>query len=179
MTRLTRLMVGALLTVTATGCAPMIVSSHVERGLDLTRYRTFEWGPADALPTGDPRLDRNPFFKDYFEGAVEKQFAARKIEHSSTNPDLLVHYHASITRRIDVNRTDSINGYCADESCTTRVNEFEAGTLILDILDARTNRLIWRGWAQHAIGDELENRDHMARRIDEAVTKMLARFSPL
>jgi hypothetical protein len=179
MTRLIRLPALFLLTCIAFGCAPMTVSSHVERGLDLTRYRTFEWGPADALPTGDPRLDRNPFFKDYFEGAVEKQLAVRKIEHSNASPDLLIHYHASIMRRIDVNRTDSQYGYCADENCAAKVNEFEAGTLILDFLDARTNRLIWRGWAQNALGDELENRDHLARRIDEAVTKMLARFRPL
>ena len=42
-----------------TGCATMNVSSHVLRGADFTQYRIFEWGPADALPTGDPRLDRS------------------------------------------------------------------------------------------------------------------------
>ena len=47
---------------------------------------------------------------------------------------------------------------------------------ILDIVDAHTNRLIWRGWAQSSVGDILKNRDQMARRIDEAVTRMFARF---
>jgi hypothetical protein len=157
----------------------MTVSSHVERGLDLTLYRTFAWGPADALPTGDPRLDQNPFFKDHFEGAVEKQLAARGIELKTTNPDLLIHYHASITERIEANHTASEYGYCATGNCDTRVTDFEAGTLILDIIDARTNRLIWRGWAQHALGDMLENHDHMAERIDQAVSRMLARFRAL
>jgi hypothetical protein len=179
MHRLTQTVAVALLMGVATACAPMTVSSHVERGLDTTRYRTFEWGPADALPTGDPRLDRNPFFKDHFEGAVEKQLAARHIEMTPTNPDLLIHYHASISHRIEVNRTDNQYGYCANEDCNTRVNDFEAGTLILDIVDAHTNRLIWRGWAQRALGDMLENQDHMAERIDEAVRRMLARFRPL
>jgi hypothetical protein len=58
------------------------------------------------------------------------------------------------------------------------VFEFEAGTLVLDVIDAGTNRLVWRGWAQQAIGDVLENRDHMARRIDEAVSRMLASLPP-
>ena len=51
----------------------MSVSSHVARGVDVARYRTCDWGPADDLPTGDPRLDRNPFFQDHLQGAVERQ----------------------------------------------------------------------------------------------------------
>ena len=41
---------------------------------------TYDWGPADALPTGDPRLDQNPFFKDHLEGAVEKELATRGFD---------------------------------------------------------------------------------------------------
>ena len=69
----------AILSVFAiTACAThMTVSSHVEHGLDLSRYQTFNWGPADALPTGDPRLAKNPFFKDRLQGAVEKGLRAR------------------------------------------------------------------------------------------------------
>jgi uncharacterized protein DUF4136 len=171
--------VAVLLATASAACAPMTVSSHVERGLDLTRYHTFEWGTADALPIGDPRLEKNPFFKDHLEGAVEKQLAVRGLEHSGTHPDLLIHYHASIDHRLDIDHTVNA-GYCATENCDgPPVIGFEAGTLILDFIDAETNRLIWRGWAQHAIDDELENHDHMARRIDEAVTRMLARFRPL
>jgi uncharacterized protein DUF4136 len=179
MTRLTGLAVGTLLTMGAAACAPMTVSSHVERGLDLAQYHTFAWGPADALPTGDPRLDRNPFFKDHFEGAVEKQLAKRGVELATTAPDLLIHYHASISHRIDVSHVETSASSCVSGNCDPPVVDFEAGTLMLDIVDARTNRLIWRGWAQHAIGDELENQDHLAQRIDEAVTQMLARFRPL
>ena len=50
------------------GCATMRVSSHVERGLDFSQDRTFDWGPPDALPLGDPRLDKDPFFRDQVEG---------------------------------------------------------------------------------------------------------------
>jgi hypothetical protein len=98
---------------------------------------------------------------------------------ATSQADLLIHYHASISRRIEANRTDSEYGYCANGNCGAPVTDFEAGTLILDIVDAHTNRLIWRGWAQRALGDMLENQDHMADRIDQAVSRMLARFRPL
>ena len=61
------------------GCAPMRVSSHVDRDLDFTRYRTFDWGPADALPAGDPRLERDAFFQDHIQGAIERNLAAKRI----------------------------------------------------------------------------------------------------
>ena len=159
------------------GCATMNVSSHATRGLDFSHYRTYDWGPADALPTGDPRLDQNPFFQDHVQGAVEKQLAAKGFERStSETPDLLIHYHASINQRIDVNRIDRDYGYCYDENCQVRVIEYEAGTLVLDLVDTRTNRLVWRGWAQDSVEGVLTNQDRMARNIDEAVRRMLRRL---
>jgi len=162
----------------ASGCATsMTVSSHVRDNLDVRQYRTYDWGPADALPTGDPRLDQDPFFKDRVQGAVERQLAAKGMRLSSAGtPDLLIHYHASIANRIDVNRTERAYGYCRGGDCDSWVVEYEAGTLVLDVIDARTNQLIWRGWAQDSVEDALGNRERMAGKIDEAVTRMLARF---
>ena len=142
----------AMTALVLTGCATMNVSSHVLRGADFTQYRTFEWGPADALPTGDPRLDRDPFFQDHVQGAVEKGLAGRGFARVSVGtPDLLIHYHANISRRIDINWLDRERGYCYDDACGVRTVEKEAGTLVLDVIDARTNRLVWRGWAQHSV----------------------------
>jgi hypothetical protein len=126
----------------AAGCAArMTVSSHSERGLDASAYHTFDWGQPDALPVGDPRLDKNPFFKDQLVGAVEKGLARRGIALASTGaPDLLIHYHANISTRIDVNRADSAYGYCLQGACPLDTTAYEAGTLVLDVIDARTNR---------------------------------------
>lgn len=172
-----RLAVAGIAALAVTGCATMSVSSHVARGLDFAQYRTYEWGPADALPTGDPRLDKNPFFQDHVQGAVERELAARGFEQSTSGtPNLLIHYHASITQRIDVDRLDREYGNCYGEDCQVGVVEFEAGTLVLDIVDAQTNRVIWRGWARHGVEDMLDNPDRMARRINEAVRRMLERL---
>jgi hypothetical protein len=162
----------------AWGCATtMNVSSHVQGGLAVAQYRTYDWGPADALPTGDPRLDKDPFFQDQLEGAVEKQLATRGLERATADQaDLLIHYHANIDRRIDVNRTERQYGYCQDAGCQSWVVEYQAGTLVLDIVDARTNRLIWRGWAQDSLEGVLDNHHKMAQKITEAVGRMLAMF---
>ena len=166
---------------TVTGCAThMTVSSHVEHGLDWSHYQTFNWGPADALPTGDPRLDRNPFFNDRVQGAVEKGLRARGFQLTAidASADLLVHYHANISKRINVNHADGAYGYCSQAVCPPEVVEYEAGTLLLDIVDARTNRLIWRGWAQNSVEDLLNDPERMAKAIDEDVERMLLRLPP-
>jgi hypothetical protein len=52
--------------------------------------------------------------------------------------------------------------------------QYEAGTLVIDVIDARTNRPIWRGWAQSAVKGMLANQDTMARQINEAVARMFS-----
>jgi len=179
MTRLSHTAVLAVgIGMAAAGCATtsMNVSSHVRPGIDAAQYRTYGWGPADALPTGDPRLDANPYFQDYVQGAVERQLAARGIQPSTTGaPDLLLHYHAAIDTRIDVGRSEREYERCQGADCPAWIVDYEAGTLVLDVVDARTNRLIWRGWAQDSVR-EFESRDRMAETIGEAVRRMMARF---
>jgi hypothetical protein len=132
------------------------------------------------LPTGDPRLDRDPFFKDHVQGAVERGLGARGLElASSGTPDLLIHYHANISERVDVNRADQPHGYCGAGDCPPETVRYEAGTLVLDFIDARTNKLVWRGWARNSVEDMLRNRDRMAKTIDRAVAEMLRQLPPV
>lgn len=156
------------------GCATMRVSSHADRGLIWSKYRTFDWGPADALPPGDPRLDKDPYFKDRVAGAIEKAMAGHGFNRSASTerPDLLIHYHAAITDRFEVDQIDHGHGYCTTEDCGSRVTRYEAGTLVVDIIDAATNVLIWRGWAQDSVEGVLGNRDRLRRRIDDSVERM-------
>lgn len=171
-----RLAPALLAVLAAAGCATMNVSSHVESGINTANYHTFAWGTPDPLPTGDPRLDQDPFFNDHIQGAVEKEMAAHGFTLADRNPDLLIHYHAVIRPRMDINRIDQEHGYCYDEGCTARVFDYEEGTLVLDVMDAHTNRIIWRGWAQDTIAAALKNDDRMTAQINQAVRRMLARF---
>jgi hypothetical protein len=149
----------------------MSVSSHVDRGTDFARYRTYAWGPADALPTGDPRLDGSPTFKDQLQGEVDRQLSLKGITLASAGqPDVLIHYHAAASERLDVSGLDQNYAYGGE------VREFDAGTILIDVVDARTQRLIWRGWAQGALTDMLDDDEAMTRRLREAVRQMLAQL---
>jgi uncharacterized protein DUF4136 len=169
-------MTGAALVLTACA-ARMNVSSHVERGVDFADFQTYDWGPADALPTGDPRLDNNPFFHDYFEGAVEKQMALRGFEKVEWGtPDLLLHYHANISQRFEVAGVDNEHGACSGGDCEPRAMTYEAGTLVLDIVDNYTARVVWRGWAQRDVDGVIDNQDRLNEFVNQAAVKMMAQF---
>jgi hypothetical protein len=47
---------------------------------------------------------------------------------------------------------------------------------VLDIIDAKTNRLIWRGWAQSRVQELLDDPDRMAQTVREAVERMFERL---
>ena len=163
------------------GCATLHVGSHMDRGLVWSKYKTFDWGPADALPAGDPRLDKDPFFQDRVEGAIEKAMAAHGFARSGTSDraDVLVHYHAHVTERLEADQIDRGYGYCSTGDCQPRVTRYEAGTLVVDMVDAATNVLIWRGWAQGSLDGVLGNRDRLRRRIDESVRQMFETLPPV
>jgi hypothetical protein len=161
----------------AAGCATMNVSSHVERGMDFSQFGTFDWGPADALPTGDPRLDNNPFFRDYLTGAVERELAGRGYRLASdSGPHLLMHFHANVSQRFEVHGMEPSNYPNCYPNCEPAVAEYEDGTIVIDAVDAATGNVVWRGWAQDNVRGLLDDQDAMQRHIERSVRKMFERF---
>jgi hypothetical protein len=157
------------------GCATMRVNSFVERGADLSRYRTFGWGE-NAEFTGDPRLDSNPFFHERVRAAVEQQLARRGLEKTTADgPELIVHYHANISEEIDVTLIDHETGNCTTGT-DCRPYVYDAGTLVIDFVDARTKGLVWRGWAEDTMDGAIDNQRLMEQKIDRAVARILQRF---
>jgi hypothetical protein len=168
-----RLLLVLTITAAVAGCAVMTVSSHIERNVNFTEYVTYDWGPPDNLPVGDPRLDNNPFFKDYVQGAIEKKLAAKGYERAVTGePDLLVHYHASVNQRVEVFAADARYGYCYD-NCEPRIVDYEEGTLVVDVVDRNTSKVVWRGWSQDTMNGVIDNQDRLKKQVDEGVTKMM------
>jgi hypothetical protein len=162
----------------AAGCATMKVNSYAERGSDLRQYRTFDWGPADTWSTGDPRLDNNRFFDERVRAQVEEQLARRGFEKSaSERPDLLVHYHASVSQEIDVRQLDaSMPSSCAEDDCRPFI--YDKGTLFVELVEPRSGKVIWRGWAESSVDGVIDNQEWLTSRIDDAVAKILARLPP-
>ena len=163
----------AVFAATLAGCATLHVYSFTERGADVARYRTYDWAVEAPQATGDPRLDSNPFFEDRVHAAVEKELAKRGFEKAdSAEAQLLLHYHARITQDIDLGPVDPNYGVC--DTCTPTV--YDAGTLLIDLVDSRTEKLVWRGWAEGGFDNAIDSQELMEMRIDEAVRRIIEKL---
>ena len=169
------LSVSAAALAAAWGCAATInVSSHRAPVQDWSGYRTFAWASADALPAADPRLTANPVFGDRMHGAVTSVLFERGwVEAAPDAADVQIHYHANVTTRLNVARIDQAYGSCPGGACPQQTVEYEAGTLVIDFVDARTQRLIWRGWAQTELQELLRDPERMSKTVNQAVIRML------
>jgi hypothetical protein len=167
-TRWTALAAGALV---LSGCASMNVNSYLAPDAGLTAGSTYNWASTNPRSTGDPRLDNNMFFEEAVQTAVEQRLTAKGFE-KSASPDLLVHVHASITQEIVISGGERGGEPC--EGCTPEV--YDAGTLVIDLVDARTNRLVWRGWAVGSFEGIVDDQAWMERRMTETVDGILDRL---
>lgn len=157
----------------AVGCATLNVSSHVERSINFEQFVTYGWEAADPLPTGDPRLDNNAFFVDYLTGAIEKQLAARGYRPATdTPPDLLIHYHANVSQRFEVHGVQPNTYPNCSPNCEPAIVEYEEGTIVIDLVNAATGKLVWRGWAQDNFRGVIDNQDVMRDQIARSVDHM-------
>jgi hypothetical protein len=165
---LTALIIGSLL---IGGCALRRVDSYLARHADLAGYRTYAWAPLDRSATGDVRLDNNEMFQERVRAAVEHELAARGFEKTEAAPHLLVHYHASVEQRIDLTE---IEPWTSCRDCKPFI--YDAGTLVIDLVDRRTNDLLWRGWAEAAIDRLVDHQEWLERHVDQTVAKIFERL---
>ena len=157
----------------AAGCAPVIhVRAFTETGV-VFNFRTYSWAADDGVATGDPRLDNNRFFIERVRDSVDRELAARGFEKTERgSSDLVIHYHATIAQEIEITPTDRFD-HCYN--CGSSV--YDAGTLLIDLVDARSSRLVWRGWAEK-VDAVIENQDWMEETIDRVVAQILKRLPP-
>ena len=101
----------------------------------------------------------------------------RRVDFEKTGPataDVLLHIHARMEQRLDTAAFDPIDGHCINDDCRPEV--YDAGTLMVDFMDRRTNRLAWRGWAERSFDGVIENQEWMEATIDKTVARILARL---
>jgi hypothetical protein len=119
--------------------------------------------------------------------AVENALNARGYMKADANPDFQLIYHAAVSKEIAITTTSTpayAPGYYGWRYVATPVwverpaaYAYEKGSLILDIIDARNEKLMWRGSIQAEV-DKTATPQMRAGRIAAAVKDMLAQCPP-
>jgi len=168
----------ALLGMMGVGCGSGIsAGADYERSHNFGPYRTFSWDAPDMMPTGDPRLDNNPIIDRIIQTAVEEHLARRGLRVVASDGEMLVHYHLSVRDRMQVYEVDRQRGLdVAGLEAVRDVVQYEEGTLLIDIADARAKRLIWRGWARYDLSSDVADMDRIGRTLQSAIGKIFEHY---
>jgi len=170
-----RFLILIFLIVSLFGCGSSSqVFTDYDRSSAIDQYQTFGWLPASNIETRNNPLFYNELNDKRIKSAVAAQLESRNYKYSD-KPELLVHYHIIIDDKTIV-RTDPYGYYYGPYWMRTQVNvyQYREGTLIIDLMDAETNSLVWRGW----ITSFLKNHDpeRMEESISTSVRMIFAQY---
>jgi hypothetical protein len=158
-------------------CAPALTTGvNTAPDLRSAAYRTFTWELPDQFPTGDPRLDNNPFFIRELQSAVTIELSRIGLSELQGPADLAVHFHATVLNRTDVYEADRRAGYDQPPGAPPQVVAFEEGTIVVDISERASKRLIWRGWMQTDLSGTIGNNEALGERVHRGMKALFSRF---
>ena len=145
-----------------------------DRNADFSRFKTYAWARGTELTDelNHVRVVR----------AIEGQLATKGLARAEggTRPDVLVAYHASFDRNLQINGNSS--GWSGPRfgglrSGTATTQEIVTGTIVVDIRDASSNSVVWRGAASSDVdpGAKPEQRE---KKINKAAQKLFKNYPP-
>jgi hypothetical protein len=168
-----RYLLGFVIAFSFTTAATARVDVDFDETVNFSKYKTYAWRA--GTPSKDPLMEKR------IQNAVETQLNTKGLVKRENGADLYVITHASskTEKQVNVNNLGYADprwgGWDRWGPTTVNVYEIETGTLIVDLLDASKNELVWRGVATKTLS---ENPQKIAKLINKVVKKMFKKFPP-
>ena len=151
------------------------VKTDYDRAADFAHYKTYSW---EHVKTKDPLL------VDRIENAVNAVLAARGWTQVESGGDVSI-----VAVQLTSNQ-ESLNTFYSGfgggwgwrrfggggfGEATTTTETYKVGTLVVDLFDAKTKKLLWRGSSSDTLSD---NSDKNIKNLNKGVDKMFRQFPP-
>jgi hypothetical protein len=151
-----------------TSCSGITVDSDYEPGTNFSGYKTFAWTTRPSPGAAGAR-EVSGLVADRIKRVVEAELVLRGLaEAGEAEADLVVDYHLSVAQKTRYN--DPYYAY-------DRAQTYEEGTLLVDLIERKTQRIVWRGSGQTRIL-HLKTPEARANRVREVVTAIMEQFPP-
>ncbi|HEY5565130.1 MAG TPA: DUF4136 domain-containing protein [Rhodothermia bacterium] len=165
-----------LVPILLASCSSVSVTTDFAEDADFAQYRTFEWMPVPEGLYAGMRL--GPTMDNRIRRAIESELVLKGLQRATegAEPDLFVVYHAAVREDAERAYYDSW-GYGRMgrwRSGTVVVEPLTRGTLIVDLVDADQNSLVWRGKASGVVSSPTE----AGKRVFEAIQRILEGYPP-
>lgn len=195
MKTMTRIMIGLAVSVLLPTAAAMAqkVSYDYDRDTDFTRYRTYAFKESPTKETTEePTTYDNPLVQERIKEAVTAQLEGRGLRRVEEHPDVYVITHR--TYETQKNYTvynpygwgwgygpygygwgSGIGWGWGPGYSDVQVRDIVIGTLTIDLEDAATGELVWRGVGEKRVHMH-SSPEHRDKRVTKAVAKIFKNF---
>lgn len=148
------------------GCTGAGIRTEHLPGADFSSYTKFGWYENSAAYPAEQ-------FDVRIRKAIVSDLADKGLTHAASEPQLKVAY---FTLSMDkVSRVSSTVGYGYWRgSGQPTVDYYKDGSLVIELIDAETNNIVWQGWARIDVTD-LEDSEAL---IQKTVTQILDQYPP-
>ena len=127
-------------------------------------YKTYAWHEGTPAP--------DPLAQERLQSAVDEKLSARGLAMNTSAPDVIVVTHVTTSDRKEL----VLNGFGPGPwwgGATASVKTYVDGTLIVDLYDAKTKKMVWRGVATATASDKPTKN---AEKMNKALEKMFEKF---
>jgi Domain of unknown function (DUF4136) len=168
------LLIGTASLALATSALAQEVSYDYDKATDFSQIKTYAWAPVGNV---SDELNHKRIVD-----AIDAQLASKgliRVE-AGANPDVTVAYLATLSKDLQ------INGYATGwagyrfgpgRSGSARVQGVLVGTLAVQILNAKTNSVVWRGTATKDL-DANASPEKRDKNINKAAEKLFKKYPP-
>src|SRR5215217_1542321 len=181
----------SLLAASILACASPKIGYDYDAGANFSGYHVYDWVSEGQEKTGDRRID-NEQADIRIRNAIGAQLRRKGYTTSvHAKPDFYVAYHVGVKNLSpDVSTqyySDGMAGKAFSHSADTRsqsqqttageVQSYHTGTFLVDIIDAGSKEVVWRGTAAGEIESGLTSRER-EERLRGIVHSILSHFPP-
>jgi uncharacterized protein YdeI (BOF family) len=174
--KMRRVAIAAALSLFGTAAFAQDVKVDFDKDADFAAIKTF----AVKIGTGW----NNPFGEKRVVGEIEEALTLRgwtKAEEAKADAMVVLHGASEKQKTLNTFYSGGYGGYGwrgwggGMGTATTTTSEYLVGTLVVDIFDAKSKQLVFRGVAQDEISDKPEKN---VKKVEKAANKMFKDFPP-
>ena len=165
-----------------------------DKEYDGSKNKTFAWSETKESSLAETE----PSLHSLIINTIAGHITASGVEQVDNDPDVYVTYHGSTKEELSLDTTHygygvgtmsygrygGYGGYYGryygggyGGSSTTTVRSYQIGTLVVDIWDAKTEKLVWRGIAANITISE--NPHKLDKNIEKALKKMIKKWQKM
>jgi hypothetical protein len=151
-----------------------------DRQSTFSHYKTYRWMQSPdtqghAGQSSDAQFP-NQLMRERIVALIEEALAAKRLTRVDTGADLLVDYQVKVTEQPQFTTFNNGPGWGWGSSIsTTTIQNILTGTLVISMIDARHNQLVFQGVSTTTISSRpAEN----SKRLAKAINEILGKYPP-